>query len=497
MSFDQDAFISYAHIDNEPLTPGQQGWVTQFHTTLQAMLSQRLGENARIWRDEKLNGNDVFTDEIVDQFAKTALLVSILSPRYVRSEWCTRELREFCEAAARAGGVTIGNKSRVFKVIKTPFETAASLPEAVQQTLGYEFYALDHGEPQELDPAFGDQARQQFLSKLSRLAWELAKSLQQLAQSKPVAGADTTEPARSVVFLADCGRDQRDAREKLATELRMHGHEVLPALQLPLAEDALVPEVQAQLERCALAIHLVGASVGPVPDGPSGRSLVMLENQLAAERCRQGALRRIIWLPSGVTGERAEQQAFIDALQHDAALQYGADLLRGDLEALKNTIYLTLRQLDRAVPAAAPTPAGQQVVHVLMSKADRAASVPLLKLLRAQGLMVTTPVFIGDAGALREANTQLLSSCDALVLFYGAGDEAWKFHQQSELRKQGAAGGAGRHRSEWTCLAPPSTADKQMLQQLEEPHLIDALAGWTAATLEPLLAALATTRAGP
>ncbi len=43
MSFDQDAFISYAHIDNEPLTPGQKGWVTQFHATLQAMLSQRLG----------------------------------------------------------------------------------------------------------------------------------------------------------------------------------------------------------------------------------------------------------------------------------------------------------------------------------------------------------------------------------------------------------------------------------------------------------------------
>jgi len=301
-----------------------------------------------------------------------------------------------------------------------------------------------------------------------------------------------------VVFLADCGRDLRDLREQLATELRMHGHEVLPALQLPLNEDALMPELKAQLERCALAIHLVGASVGPVPDSPSGRSLVMLENQLAAERCRQGTLRRIIWLPAGVSGERAEQQAFIDALQRDAALQYGADLLRGDIEALKGAMHLTLRQLDMpAAPTAAPAPTGQQIVHVLMSEADRAGSVPLLKLLRSQGLVVTIPVFIGDAGALREANAQLLSGCDALVLFYGAGDEVWKFHQQSELRKQGAAGGAGRCRSEWTCLAPPSTADKQMLQQLEEPNLIDALAGLSAITLQPLLAALAATRAGP
>src|SRR5262250_1270294 len=55
MNFDHHAFISYAHIDNEPLTAGQKGWVAQFHATLQTMLSQRLGERARIWRDDKLD----------------------------------------------------------------------------------------------------------------------------------------------------------------------------------------------------------------------------------------------------------------------------------------------------------------------------------------------------------------------------------------------------------------------------------------------------------
>lgn len=496
MSFDRDAFISYAHIDNEPLTPGQKGWVTQFHATLQTMLSQRLGEKARIWRDDKLEGNDIFADEIVDQFPKTALLVSILSPRYVRSDWCTRELHEFCAAAARTGGVTVGNKSRVIKIVKTPVDDVAALPEAVQRTLGHEFYALDDGAPKELDPAFGDDARQQFLSKLSSLAWELAKTLQQLAQAKPADAAAAAGPPKPVVFLADCGSDLRDAREQLAIELRTHGHEVLPARQLPSDEAALLPELTAQLERCALSIHLVGAAVGPVPDGPTGRPLAVLENQLAADRCRQGVLRRIIWLPDGVAGQRAEQQAFIDALQRDAALQYGADLLRGDIEALKGAMHAALRKLEApaaAPPATAPT-GTQPVVHVLMSEADRVAAVPLLKLLRANGVQVTIPVFVGDAAALREANAQQLAGCDALVLFYGAGDEVWKFHQQSELKKQ--AGAAGWRRSEWTCLAPPSTPDKELLLQLDEPGLIDALAGPAAAALQPLLAALAAARPG-
>jgi TIR domain len=496
MSFEQDAFISYAHIDNEPLTPGQKGWVSQFHKTLEAMLSQRLGEKARIWRDEKLDGNDIFADEIVGQFAKTALLVSILSPRYVRSEWCTRELQEFCKAAAQSGGVTLGNKSRVFKVIKTPFEQATVLPEPVQQSLGYPFYALDGDDPKELDPAFGDEARQQFLSKLSSLAWEIAKCLQLLAQSVPAQGAGpAAAPTGSVVFLADCGSDLRDVRERLATELRMHGHEVLPAQQLPSSEDTLRPELKAQLERSALAIHLVGSSVGPVPDGPSGRSLAMLENELAAQRCRQSALRRIIWLPEGVAGERAEQQTFIDALQRDAALQFGADLVRGDVETLKGAMHMALRRIEMpaapngTVPAAAH--ADRRVVHLMMNESDRAAAVPLLKLLRAQGLQPTIPVFVGDAAALREANAQLIAEADAVVLFYGAGDEIWKFHQQSDLRKQAAAAGNGEHRRLWICLMPPSTPDKQLLQQLADPDVIDMLDGVTDAALQPLLAALA------
>jgi hypothetical protein len=39
-------------------------------------------------RDERLRGNDIFANEIVvKQFPQTAALVSILSPRYLESEW--------------------------------------------------------------------------------------------------------------------------------------------------------------------------------------------------------------------------------------------------------------------------------------------------------------------------------------------------------------------------------------------------------------------------
>ena len=85
-SFEKDLFISYAHIDNQPLTPEQQGWITRFHASLEGTPEHAHGRQARIWRDDKLQGNDVFADEIVDQFAHTAVLVSVLTPRYLNSD---------------------------------------------------------------------------------------------------------------------------------------------------------------------------------------------------------------------------------------------------------------------------------------------------------------------------------------------------------------------------------------------------------------------------
>ena len=54
-AFDVDLFISYAHIDNQPLAPDQKGWVSRFHESLQgdAQYAPRPARQA-IWRDLKL-----------------------------------------------------------------------------------------------------------------------------------------------------------------------------------------------------------------------------------------------------------------------------------------------------------------------------------------------------------------------------------------------------------------------------------------------------------
>ena len=85
MKFPKDIFISYAHIDDESLVEDQKGWIADFHRVLSIRLSQLMGRKPMIWRDLELQGNHIFDQQIVDQFTQVAVMISILTPRYVKS----------------------------------------------------------------------------------------------------------------------------------------------------------------------------------------------------------------------------------------------------------------------------------------------------------------------------------------------------------------------------------------------------------------------------
>ena len=60
-------------------------------------------------------------------------MISILTPRYVKSEWCVREVNEFYAACENNLGFTIQNKARIFKIaVRVP----AALPKRRLTTSG-------------------------------------------------------------------------------------------------------------------------------------------------------------------------------------------------------------------------------------------------------------------------------------------------------------------------------------------------------------------------
>src|SRR5262245_26358121 len=81
----EDIFISYGHMDNG------SGWVTALHDRLLERVPEILGEPVRIWRDRKLNGAEALWEVIEERLSRTALCLSVVTPRYVKSDACKRE----------------------------------------------------------------------------------------------------------------------------------------------------------------------------------------------------------------------------------------------------------------------------------------------------------------------------------------------------------------------------------------------------------------------
>ena len=495
-TYNKDLFISYAHIDNQPLTAGEEGWITRFHASLEALLSMKLARSAKIWRDDKLQGNDVFADEIVDQFAQTAVLVSVLTPRYLKSGWCTKEVAEFCKSTEQRGGMVIENKARIFKVVKTPVGTQESLPSVMKDALGYDFFTYKDEAPVELDVVYGKSYGEAYNLKVNHLAWHISQLLEKLETDTRDSAQDAQVSAKATVYLAECSRDLKETRGFLEGDLQRHGYTILPDRQLPRDEADYVAAVQSLLERCTLSIHLVGKTYGAVPDGPSEKSVVVLQNELAVQRSKSGALQRVIWLPEGTTSEQAQQQAFIKALHDDADVQFGADLITGDVETLKTSIHATLKKLEKPEPkqleAQAASGDGTKLIYLIFSEKDRKATRPVRKFLQDQGFEVAKPVFEGDASVVREANRQSMSHCDAVILFYGAGDEAWKRTQDNELKKMPGYRDGKPLLASYTYLAEPKTADKEDLIDMEDMKkpTIDGLEGFSEAAMAEFMLAM-------
>lgn len=482
--FDPDVFISYAHIDNRTLSTEQKGWISRLHEDLKTRLAQLLGEEPEIWCDPKLQGNDYFDDKILQTLFRAAVLVAIFTPRYVKSEWCLKEINQFIRAAEKKVGLRIDNKCRILKVIKTPIDDyPVELKDVLTSLLGYEFFEIDpvKQRTREFIPGFGASIDRKFVEILDDLAHDICDLLKRMKGEGPVSVA----PSGPCVYLAVTTSDLKSERDQIRRDLQTRGYTVLPDSELPLSAPEFQDAIKRDLARSVLSVHLVGEHYALVPEGAE-RSVVELQYHMAAERSkRELGFSRLVWLPAQLTPEDSRQQCFIALLQNDPDLQSRDDVLQIPLEDLKTTILDRLRAPEKAQAPAIK--AGISRIYLLFDQRDSDSAITLYNHLYDQGFEVLKPLFEGDEAEISEEHRENLKICDGALIYWGHAGEAWLRGKVRDLIKAPGYGRTAHMQATAIYIAAPEIPAKTTYRTHEVDALIKQFGEFAPEELMPFL----------
>ena len=466
-----DVLLNYAAIDDEPLQDGKPGWVSQLHRNLEVRMEQLSGEKVRIARLAAASNSAPIMGELLEYLPKANAMISVISPPFIRSETCRKEVEQFWRGAEQTGGCWVDDKARLLKVLKTSLsaqEMPQSLADIFSPLFGFEFFELDsvNGRVREFDETFGPALKQRFFERVYDLAYDACHVLRNLKQVREQRSRVLElDPNRRWVYLATTTSDVQDERDRIKRELLERGHVVLPDSPLPMLSRDVEITVAECLGKCSIAIHLLGRHYGVTPED-SSESIPALQVRMTA---RYPNVQRLMWMPgdSAIADER--QQAFITRVQEDPALHARAEIIEGNLNLLKKDLIRRLSPPEEKPKLAIHTKAssGAPKLYLVCDARDESAVEALEDYLFDQGLEVSLPAFDGDDADAAELHQENLLRCDAVLVYYGAAPKAWVEIKLRELLKTAGYGRETPVAVQAVYIAPPDDRRKERFRSHE------------------------------
>ena len=174
-------FVSYAWNDNCPPIYDKFGWVNCFVKELDNALTGISGERQELFIDyDKLLTDEGIQEGLWEALKESALMVCVLSPSYLKSEWCTKELSRFEELLKKkrnqSGSIfcvaLYGGLDRRFDL---------TLPKRLQKILRIPFFKQDGVGPVDWPLDFQNiEDRVDLRNSMSKLAGDMNKRLERL-----------------------------------------------------------------------------------------------------------------------------------------------------------------------------------------------------------------------------------------------------------------------------------------------------------------------------
>jgi hypothetical protein len=417
--FSHDLFVSYAHADDQPVSGCAKGFVSQFVADLMTEVGRKLGAALDVWWDHHdLAGNTPVTPEIVRAASAAAGIVVLVSPAYLRSEWCRRERSTFLAALRRRAG-----EGAVF-VVAIEGLARERLPEEFHDLVGYQFWKpLDDGHTTRPLRVDFEADRAPYYDRLCQLVQNLADHLDGLACQRrgppPRLPPQATAEAPQLV-LAEVTDDLVHQREDVRAYLEQLGFVVLPRRRYSRDDLELHRrQLREDLGAAGLFVQLLGPLAGDRSDEPKGMAWLRWTTA-------QGVL------PSERIVQWRDPQLDVDGV---------ADADARDLLRLPTVRSCGLPELKRAVaallqrPACAPAAPMPKCVFVNADLLDRDFAGQISAWLAGQGYIVLEPPCASDPAEWREAWASNLALCQSLMLVYGQTRPTWVAQQVLQSMK--------------------------------------------------------------
>lgn len=420
-------FISYAHADNSTFDEHTPGWVSGFVDKLQKAIAMKAGgSQIECWMDFRLEPQRAVNDELRRRIRESKCIVAFMSPRYLESEWCRKEMAAFVELM---GGRA---NDRVFLVEMLPTERD-EWHHGIQSVGGVQMWCCGLEQPEAMIlgwPTPNPKEDRDYWKQLNRLADILARQIHNPPPPTPPAvtlpapaAPIPASPAAKTIWIAEPTDDVLEQRDSLSALLQGLGHRILPAGDYPQHQaEAFRQALDCDLKQADLLVQLLGGLPGRKPAWSETR-FVQLQAEAASAEAQRRKLPLQLWRMPGI-----DLDSVTDPV-HRALLQRAAD---SDWEAFRQQLIELLADQPMAPP---PHPLS---VIINADKPDRDLGLQvqhLLGELEVDATLAAEPLPTQPPAEYRRNLEELWGDSHGVLIVYGTAPPMWVQTHHAHARK--------------------------------------------------------------